>query len=174
MNNFLALVNSRYSVRSYQDKPVEEEKLNYILECGRMAPSAANYQPWHVIVIQDKAMRELLSMTYSRAWLTQAPVILVVCGDHDLAWKRADGKDHTDIDISIMVDHMTLASAEQGLGTCWICNFNAHKACELLKLPPNLEPIAFLSLGYPGKETDSHSRHHLRKSLSEIVHWGKY
>ncbi|MFH1159790.1 MAG: nitroreductase family protein [bacterium] len=169
MKNFLELAKKRYSVRNYSDKPVEEEKLNYILECGRVAPSAANYQPWRILVIRDASLRERIYTTYNRDWFRRAPVILVFCGDHQQGWKRSDGKDHTDIDVSIIVDHITLAAAEQDLGTCWICNFNAVKCREILDLPPHVEPIAYLPVGYPAKEPDDPSRHLARKKLEEII-----
>jgi len=172
--DFLDLAKTRYSVRNYREMPVEAEKLNYILECGRVAPSAANYQPWLVIVIREERIRKELSTTYGRSWFMQAPVVLVICGDHQTGWKRKDGKDHTDIDVSIMIDHMTLAAAEQGLGTCWICNFDAEKCAELLALPPGIEPIAYLTLGYPGKEPDDTARHLVRKTLEQIVHWDAF
>ena len=174
MNNFLDLAKKRYSVRNYQDKPVEDEKLQYILECGRVAPSAANYQPWQIVVIREAEMRKKLAVTYGRPWFLHAPVVLVICGDHNIAWKRADGKDHTDIDASIIVDHMTLAAAEQGLGTCWICDFDALKCAEILQLPSNIEPIAYLPVGYPGKEPDDRNRHLVRKTLDEFIHWEKF
>ena len=174
MPSFYELAKARYSVRNYRDIPVEEDKLQYILECGRIAPSAANYQPWHLIVIRDKEMRTALAKTYNRPWFLQAPVVVVICGDHQSGWKRADGKDHTDIDASIIIDHMTLAAAEQGLGTCWICNFDALACTEILQLPTNMEPIAYLPLGYPGKEPDDRTRHLARKKLEEIVHWEKF
>ncbi|MBL7111372.1 MAG: nitroreductase family protein [Bacteroidales bacterium] len=166
---FLELAKKRYSVRSYLDKPVEEEKLKYILECGRIAPSAANYQPWQIFVVRDAGLRKKLASTYSRDWFTQAPLILVFCGDHSIGWKRSDGKDHTDIDVSIIIDHITLAAAEQDLGTCWICNFDVLACSGILDLPPNLEPIAYLSLGYPAKEPEDLTRHLNRKPLHEIV-----
>jgi len=169
MKNFLELAKTRYSVRSYHDKPVEEEKLNYLLECGRIAPSAANFQPWKIIVVREEALREEICGTYGRDWLRQAPVILVFCGDHSQGWKRSDGKDHTDIDVSIIIDHITLAAAEQDLGTCWICNFDAVKCSEILNLPDNLEPIAYLSLGYPADQEKDSAKHLKRKSLTEIV-----
>ncbi|MBE0648764.1 MAG: nitroreductase family protein [Bacteroidales bacterium] len=169
--NFLELAKKRYSVRSYSDKPVEEEKLQYLLECGRVAPSAANYQPWKIFLVKDDEMRAKLSTTYGRNWFKQAPIVLVFCGDHLTAWKRNDGKDHTDIDVSIIIDHITLAAAEQDLGTCWICNFDAASCSGILNLPSNLEPIAYLSLGYPAKEPEDPSRHLNRKELSEIVHY---
>ncbi len=169
MENFLELAKRRYSVRDYSDKPVEEEKLSYILECGRIAPSAANKQPWKVFVIKDPKMRAELTTTYGRDWLKQAPVILVFCGDHNQAWKRSDGKDHTDVDVSIIIDHITLAAAEQDLGTCWICNFDAKMCSEILHLPDYLEPIAYLSLGYPGNEPVDQTRHLTRKPLNDIA-----
>ncbi len=172
--NFLDLAKSRYSVRSYLPSPVEEEKLSYVLECGRVAPSAANYQPWQVIVIREAQMRARIAMTYNRKWLLEAPVILVFCGDHGKGWKRADGKDHTDTDIAIMADHMTLAAAEQGLGTCWICDFDAQACREVLQLPDHIEPIAYLPLGYPKNVKDPHSRHLNRKELKEIIRYERY
>jgi len=174
MKNFLDLVKQRYSVRSYLDRAIEEEKLMYVLEAGRLAPSAANYQPWHIIVISKEEKRKELATTYPRPWLIQAPVVLVICGDHSVAWKRADGKDHTDIDAAIIVDHMTLAAAEVGLGSCWICNFDAGKASEILELPANIEPIVILPIGYSGSGLEDNSRHLKRKSMEEIVHWEKY
>jgi len=156
------------------DKPVEEDKLQYVLECGRLAPSAANYQPWHILVIRDPAIREKLGLTYKRPWFLQAPVVLVICGDHPAAWKRADGKDHTDIDVSIIIDHMTLAAAEQGLGTCWICNFDAALCMELLRLPEHIEPIAYLPIGYPAVSNDDNPRHLKRKTKNEIIHYESF
>lgn len=167
--NFLELAKSRYSVRNYLSKPVEEEKLNYILECGRIAPSAANYQPWLVNVVREEGLLQKLWDSYNREWIKQAPVILVFIGNHHQGWKRNDGKDHTDIDIAIIADHMTLAAAEQGLGTCWICNFDALRCSSALNLPDHLEPIAYLSLGYPADTTDQASRHLRRKAFDEIV-----
>ncbi|TSA27128.1 MAG: nitroreductase [Bacteroidetes bacterium] len=169
MKTFLELAKKRYSVRSYLNRPVEEEKLNYILECGRVAPSAANYQPWHLFVVRDPGLHDELASTYNRAWFKQAPVILVFCGDHAAGWKRSDGKDHTDIDVSIIIDHSTLAAAEVDLGTCWICNFDAKACTRILNLPPNLEPIAYLALGYPASPPNDPAKHLVRKPLSETV-----
>jgi nitroreductase len=174
MSSFYELAIARYSVRNYLEKPVEDEKLQYILECGRVAPSAANYQPWHIVVVREVELRKRLASTYNRAWFLQAPVVLVICGDHQSGWKRADGKDHTDIDAAIIIDHMTLAAAEQGLGTCWICNFDALKCAEILHLPDHIEPIAYLPIGYPAASTDDNMRHLKRKSLNEIIHYESF
>jgi nitroreductase len=171
---FSDLIKKRYSVRNYLDRPVEEKKLMGVLEAGRIAPSAANFQPRHIIVIRDKEMIMKIGAAFPRVWFMEAPMILVVCGDHEVSWKRNDGKDYTDIDIAILVDHMTLAAAEAGLGTCWVCNFDVKKVREVLSLPDNIEPYVLLPLGYPAKTTDSGSRHHLRHELDKIIHWEKF
>ena len=119
-------------------------------------------------------MKKQIATTYGRRWFSEAPVILVICGDHSAAWKRADGKDHTDIDISIIVDHITLAAAEQGLGTCWICNFDAEKCSEILNLPQHIEPIVMLPVGYAGDVPDDRFRHLVRKNKDEIIHYENF
>jgi nitroreductase len=167
---FLELASKRYSVRGYTDQTVEEEKLKYILEAGQVAPSAANFQPWHIIVLKESVNKERLHPVYPREWFKQADILLVICGDHTKSWKRTDGKDHCDVDISIITDHITLAAAEQGLGTCWICNFDAALCSEILKLPSHIEPIVILTLGYATPEQDL-SRHTKRKALNEIIHF---
>jgi nitroreductase len=166
---FLEIAKTRYSCRNYLVKGIEKEKLDYILECGRIAPSAANFQPWQIVVVSDEILKKELFETYKRDWFLQAPVILVFIGDHQQGWKRGDGKDHTDIDVSIIIDHITLAAAEQGLGTCWICNFDAAGCVKILDLPDHLEPIAYLPLGYPAESTDENVRHLKRKSKEEII-----
>lgn len=176
MKNFHELARTRYSVRSYIHQPVEKDKLMYVLEAGRIAPSAANYQPWHFIVVTSPEMRLKLAGTYNRDWFIQAPVVIVVCGDHEIGWKRTiDNKDHTDMDIAIAVDHMTLAAAEIGLGTCWVCNFDVGKAKEILGLPEQIEPMVYLPLGYPQKGDEHvHPHHNKRKMVAEIIHWERF
>ena len=101
--NFLDLVKARYSVRSYSPQEVEKEKLDYILECVRLAPSAVNLQPWRFRVITDKPTLEALCKCYKREWLATAPCIIVACANHEESWhRRADNKDHADIDVAIV------------------------------------------------------------------------
>ena len=128
--NFLELTRARYSVRNYTDRLVEPEKLDYIFECVRMAPSAVNYQPWRFAVVTDPERLAALKTAYPREWIQ-------------------DGKDHADIDLGIAVEHLCLAAAEQGLGTCWVCNFDVSRCREVMQLPENLEPVALIPLGYP-------------------------
>lgn len=169
--NFLLLAQSRFSVRKYKTTPVEKEKLIKILEAGRIAPSAVNFQPWQFIVINEKEKLEQIHGVYNRNWLKEAPVIIVACSDHSKSWKRtADKKDSADIDLAIAVDHMTLMATELGLGTCWVCNFNVDKCAEILELPQELEPTVIIPLGYPAIEAPAKKR----KNLSEIAHLNKF
>jgi nitroreductase len=169
--SFLELAKKRCSVRKYRDAEVEEEKLRQMLEAGRIAPSAVNFQPWYFIVVRDEALRRQVGSSYKRDWIVQAPVIIVICGDHKLAWKRFDGKDHCDIDVSIAIDHMTLAAADLGLGTCWVCAFNHQVIREVFKLPEHIEPIALLPIGYPAEISDENRHDSQRKPFDEIVFW---
>jgi len=168
--NFLDLVQKRHSVRNFLDKAVNEEHINQILEAGRLAPSACNNQPWIFIVVRDINARRSLGAAYNRAWFTAAPIILAVCCDRNCSWHRSDGKDYGDIDIAIALDHMTLAATELGLGTCWIGAFKVDEARRSLKLPSNIDPIAFTPVGHFSESTSPK----IRKSMDEIVFWDYY
>ncbi|MCJ7696027.1 MAG: nitroreductase family protein, partial [Anaerolineaceae bacterium] len=108
MTRFIDIAKSRYSCRKYDSRPVENEKLELVLEAGRVAPSAVNFQPWHFYVIQGTDHLSKIHQVYHREWFRTAPCVIVICGDHSAAWKRSDGKDHCDIDAAITTDHMTL------------------------------------------------------------------
>jgi nitroreductase len=169
--NFIELATKRYSVRDYERRPIEKEKLLYVLEAARLAPSAVNFQPWHFVVITDPDQLKSVQEIYPREWINTAPVIIMALGDHNRGWHRkSDGKDYTDVDIAIAIDHLMLAATEQSLGTCWICNFDLEKCCAIFNLPENLEPIAFISIGYPVKESIPEKK---RKPMEQIVHWDK-
>lgn len=164
--NFLELVKMRHSVRSYENRPVETEKLDYIMECVRMAPSAVNFQPWKFSIITEPEALKSIKTAYDREWFQTAPCVIVACADHDTSWHRqADGKDHADIDVAIAVEHLCLAAAEQGLGTCWVCNFNVPRCAEVLELPENLTPVALIPMGYSVKLEVPEKK---RKSREEI------
>ncbi len=167
--SFLELVESRYSVRGYLNKEVEKEKLLQVLEAGRLAPSAVNFQPVHLYVLEKQEDREKLFEVYGRDWFKESPVIIAICGDHAKSWRRKDGKDHCDIDVAIVVDHMTLAATELGLGTCWICAFDAKRSHEILELPENMEVITLLTLGYASVEPPTQRK---RKAMEEFVTFG--
>ena len=111
---------------------------------------------------------------YHRDWFDTAPCIIILCGDHNQAWKRQDGKDHCDIDIAIAADHMTLAATDAGIATCWVCNFDPVKTRQTLSLPENIEPVVMLPLGYPEDSVDTNRHLTKRKPLDEIVRFNGY
>jgi nitroreductase len=169
--DFLALAKRRYSCRDFKPVAVEKEKLLLVLEAARVAPSAVNYQPWHFYVIQNIENKEKIAQAYHREWLKNAPIIIVACGNEHISWKRSDGKNHMEIDLSIAIDHITLAATDLGLATCWICNFHPRKAKEVLNLPEHIQPIAIIPMGYPLDQADINRHNTKRKPLSEIVTW---
>ncbi len=168
--NFIDIAKARFSVRNYKPTKIEEDTLLLVLEAFRVAPSAVNFQPWHLIIVSANENKERIYSAYPREWLKTAPILLVVCGDHSVSWKRSDGKDHMDIDLAIAIDHLTLQATALGLGTCWVCNFNALLLKQSLKLPKNIEPVAIIPLGYPVDEADPNRHTTKRKPLQEFVH----
>jgi nitroreductase len=168
--DFFEVINKRYSVRSFDPRPVEEDKLIKVLEAGRLAPSAVNYQPRRFVVITDPELKEAIGQAYPREWFKAAPVIIAVVGDHSVSWKRKDGKDHCDIDVAIAVDHMTLAATALGLGTCWVCAFDAAHCAKVLQLPEHLEVSVLLPLGYPAQGAQPERR---RLELEDVVSWNE-
>lgn len=166
------LIESRYSVRAYLTQPIEAEKINYILNCARLAPSACNYQPWKFYIVTDAEIRERVQKSYNREWFRSAPVHIIVCKDPSVSWKRknTDNKDFGDVDVAIAAEHICLAVAEIGLGTCWVCNFDPDILREALDIPPHLEAIAIFPLGYVDKEKSIRPEKN-RKLLSDITEW---
>ena len=164
---FLELAKKRYSVRGYSEREVEKEKLDYILECARLAPSATNAQPWKIYVVTDPRIKENLWVSYPRKWIKPAPILIVVCVSENSAWKRNyDGKNHADVDGSIITEHICLAAADCGLGSCWICAFDPIKCSEAINLPADLRPLAILPIGYPLNDIVPEKK---RKSIDEII-----
>lgn len=163
--NFLELVKQRYSCRAYKPLGVEKEKLDYILECVRLAPSAVNKQPWRFRIVSKEEDKARLQQCYNRDWFKTAPMYVVASVLHDEEWVRSDGKHHGDIDIAIAVEHLCLAATEQGLATCWVCNFDAVLCKELFNLPDNEEPAVLIPLGYAEDEVKPKNR----KPIEAIV-----
>ena len=168
--DFTTLVESRYSVRSYKTDPIEEEKLQKVLEAARLAPTATNRQAFQFIVIHTAGREEELKRIYRSDWFTQAPLVVCACGIPAENWVRMDGKNYNDVDVAIAMDHLILAATNEGLGTCWIGAFDAEAAKEVLGLPEGVEPIAFTPLGYPADEPRSKKR----KELSELVRYERW
>jgi nitroreductase len=168
---FSELIERRYSVRAYKSDPVEDEKLQKILESARFAPTAANRQPFQLIIIHVPGREEELKRVYHREWFTQAPLIICACGVPFRGWTRNhDGVNYTMVDVAIVMDHIIYTATSLGLGTCWIANFDPQAAREVLGLPNDIEPIAFTPLGYPADVQKSK----VRKPLSELVRYERW
>lgn len=161
----LDIIKSRYSCRGYLDTPVEQSKLDYILECVRLAPSAVNRQPWRFRIVVNAEEKALLQQCYNRDWFRTAPMYIVASIRHDEEWVRKDGKQHGNIDIAIAVEHLCLAATEQGLGSCWVCAFDAQKCHELLGYDPEEEPAVLIPIGYPAVDAPEK----VRKNIDDIV-----
>lgn len=168
--SFLELCKERYSVRQFDARPVEQEKLAQILEAGRLAPTACNYQPQRIFVIQSEEARKKLSgltrMTYG------APVCLLVCYDKNESWKNTqktfgENYDGGEMDACIVGTQMMNMATELGLGTLWARGFNAQKIHDAFDLPENIVVSFLLDIGYPA--SNSVNRHTPRKELSATV-----
>ena len=167
---FLKLAKQRYSVRAYKSIPVENDKVQHVLEAARLAPTASNRLPFQLIIITTKGKESDLGRIYFRPWFIEAPMVICICSIPSESWVRMDGKKYCDVDAAIAMDHLTMAATELGLGTCWIAAFDSKMAREVLKLPDDVEPIAFTPLGYPNDQP----REKKRKSMNELVryeHW---
>lgn len=166
--DFITIAKKRCSVRSYTSKKVETEKLEKILEAAHVAPTAANLQPVHLIVVQSE---EGLAKIGKAANLYGAPLAVIVCADHNKAWVRPFDKKQTgDIDASILTDHMMLQATELGLGTVWICYFQPDVLRKEFELPENLEPINILAIGYSDEGTvDTNRFDSTRIPVSQLV-----
>ena len=165
--NFLDLAQKRYSCRAYRPDPIEDEKLQQILEAMRLAPSATNLQPYRFIVVHTAGREAELNRIYFQPWFVEPPIVICACAIPAAAWRRVDRKRYTDVDVAIAMDHLTLAATAAGLGTCWVASFDVRAAHEVLGIPPGIEPLAFTPLGYPADQPGPKER----KSLSELVRY---
>jgi nitroreductase len=184
MNNsidFLELAKSRQSVRSYSDRPVENEKIKKCLEASRLAPSACNSQSWKFIVVNntqlknalaDAAEDRILSMNH---FTKQAPVHIVVVREKPNITSKLGGivrnKTYTLIDLGIATEHFCLQAVSEGLGTCILGWFNEKKVKKLLNIPGNKRAELIITLGYPASDE---IREKKRKNLEEICSYNTY
>jgi nitroreductase len=165
-------IRARRSVRSYEARPVEDEKLLAVLEAGRLAPSAKNLQEWRFVVVRDAAARKkLIAAAKGQSFVGEAPVVIACCAETD-NHVMSCGQLCYPIDVAIAVDHMTLKAAEEGLGTCWVGAFYEDKARAALGIPKEIRVVELLTLGYP--KYDETGRAKTRKTMDEIVHWDKW
>jgi nitroreductase len=155
------LILSRRSIRKYEKKEIPEDVLNQILEAGRNAPSAANKQPIHFIILKDHETKKKLSTTFSR-FLKDAPVVIVGCANVKalLTGRWAV------VDTTISLQNMVIGAWGLGVGSCWIGAFNEKKVKETLMIPNNWKVVALLTLGYPAEQPKQRKKKSLEKMFS--------
>jgi nitroreductase len=166
-------VQQRRSIRSYEAAPIPKEKLEKVLEAGRLAPSASNIQPWRFIVVTDSDKRKKLAEggMYAK-FLVESPIVIVGCGDQEASPKWFM------VDVTIAMQNMVLTATSEGLGTCWVGSFDESQVKDLLNIPKNFRIVALLSLGYPQEKLDI-GRKILtgirpRKELEKIVSYDEF
>ncbi|MCK4275577.1 MAG: nitroreductase family protein [Phycisphaerae bacterium] len=162
-------IKQRYSVRAYEDKPIEDDKLQRVLEAGRVAPSGNNRQEWKFIVVRDPELRSGLAKAAEQPFVGQAPVVIVVVGTNPTRIMKCEVPADP-VDCAIAIDHMTLAAVAEGLGTCWIGHFDQKASRKVLGVPETATVIELLPLGYPAGGPKGKPR----KAFSEVVCYEKF
>ncbi len=178
----LDVIKNRRSIRRFKDTPVEEEKLNEILEAARLAPSGNNTQPWHFIVVRSPEMRRALaSASHNQMWMADAPIHIVCVADIRCRVKGVEPislEDESPLlefkklirDTSIGIQHLVLEAQNQGLGTCWIAWFEPREIAEMLGVPSDKYVQAIIPVGY----ADEHPQPRPRKPLNSFLHQEKW
>ena len=166
--NFAQLAEERYSVRKFDKRAVEGEKLEAILTAGRIAPTACNNQPQRILTLDDpESMARLKTCT---RYTFDAPMAFIICYDRTKSWKRSfDGDDSGVVDASIVATHMMLQAADLGLGTTWVGCFDPAKVIAGFGLPANIVPVAILPLGYPAADAKRAPGHFEKLDPAKVV-----
>jgi len=171
---FMEVISRRRSIRRYKPDPVPEAEIEYVLEAARLAPSWGNTQCWKFVVVTDPKVKEELARA-GNSWTAKAPVIIASCADPSISENRTPSSAKGDqryymLDIGIAMEHLILAAADRGLGTCWIGHFDEAIAKKALGVPENIRVVATTPLGYPDEDPATRPR----KSLKEIMCFDKY
>ncbi|UCC97080.1 MAG: nitroreductase family protein [Phycisphaerales bacterium] len=165
----LEAIRKRYSCRAYQDRGIEPEKLESILEAARLAPSARNMQDWRFVVVTDKeAKRQVAGCTNRPDVFEKAGAIIVACSNSDYVMRC--GQAIGPIDVAIALEHICLQATELGLGTCWIGSFEPQKVAQSLDIPDDITIIELMALGYPADSKPEPKR----QPMEEIVCYEKW
>jgi nitroreductase len=167
--DFIEVIKKRRSIRKYKPNLVSKEKLDFVLEAARLAPSWANRQCWKYVIVTDESLKKKLSGSEFR-WWTQAPVVIIGCADPDRSGNKHN-QPYYMLDMGISMEHLMLAAADVGLGTCWIGGqFDEDIIKKVIGLPDEIRVVALTPLGYPDEEPPIK----MRKTKEEIMnfnHW---
>ncbi|MCF7793404.1 MAG: nitroreductase family protein [Candidatus Cloacimonetes bacterium] len=163
-------IKDRFSARKFKDKPVEQEKLDEILEAARLAPSASNKQTWKFVVIRDiEKRKQLTEICRGQKFVSEAPITIAICNTN-FDYVMTCGMNAPIIDGAIAAEHIVLQAAELGLGTCWIGAFYHDKMAELINLPKDYKIVGLLPLGYPDVEKGKRNL----KPKEEVILWDSF
>ena len=165
---YLELINERYSVRSFSDRKVEDEKIDIILKAGKIAPTARNLQPQKIYVLKsEEAVEKMSNIT---DYTFGASLVFLFCGDENIGWVNSfNNRQMTMMDVSIVATQMMLAVTDIGLGSTWVCRFDTEEVKRQFELPSGIEPYLILPVGYISEEATPSENHFVRKELVETV-----
>ena len=170
--SFAELVKQRYSVRKYDSRPIEQEKMDQILEAGRLAPTAVNYQPQRILVVQGDALEQMKGCS---PCIYGAPAVMVVCYDKNESWKSRSGREIGDVDGAIVLTQMMYQAEELGIGSLIVGIYKEALLRERFRIPENYEIVALLVMGYPAEDAEPHPEFHAsRKPLEQTVFHGSF
>ncbi len=162
---FLDLARERWSVRRFKDEQISDEDMSRILEAGRNAPSACNYQPWRVLVMQsEEAIGRIRTLTH---WAFNAPTVMLVCADLSESWKCVDGTDSAEVDAAIFTTHVMMEAWELGVGTTWVRGFDERVMRAAFNVPDTWRIVAMMPMGYPAENARPSNWHFARKPVEE-------
>jgi len=169
--NVMDAIKTRKSVRTYLDRPIEDDKLSAVLEAARLAPSASNRQEWRFVIVRENEVRKQLALVAgNQEFIAEAAVVIVACAETDEHLMNC-GQPCYPIDVAIALDHITLAAVEFGLGTCWIGNFDERKVKEILGIPEGVRVVELMPLGYPVDPSSVEKRRHPLSRIVKYEHW---
>ena len=172
LRNFYELYERRRSIREFQERPIEQDKLLRLLTTLNRAQSAANRQPWHFIVIENQGRGELNAIL-TKEGFRRAPILIAACADPKNAWvRRFDGANYAWVDVSIAVTEMIGVATAEGIGACWIASLDVAAAKKILEIPDDIDLVALIAIGYPLKGLEKEQKQ--RKPLTEIIHYCKW
>ena len=168
--DFLNLSESRFALRQFSNKPIEQEKIDKLLRVAQISPTAENKQPQKIYIItKDEDRKKLKTVT---KYTFNAPMFFLVCCDKNIAWKhKTEDYISTEIDGSIVTTHIILEAHDLGLGSVIVRSFETQKLKDLFKIPENMIPIALLPLGYPKEGAKPSKLHFQKKDVKELVEY---
>ncbi len=163
-------IKNRRSIRNYQDKEIPEKVLHNVLEAARLAPSAGNRQPWKLILVKDKELKKQVMLAAGRqGFVEQAPIVVAGCAlntEHIMP----NGIHSHPVDLTIVLDHLSLQAVKEGLGTCWIGDFDQNRIKEILHIPENVIIVSLMTLGYPVEILPKKNR----KQMEDLICYNYY